>query len=155
MKKCIFVLFLFLFSCASTSSPTSIGVMSDVDLGNLITKTPKIEMLGEKHARTNTDEIEFYYFKYNILNSPDAIVNWKYHYVIKSGSSPEYDYSKIAKISFAQKERNDSKAFNEYKKIASSLGGDAVVDIFRKPIITDRSQVIRAYLYCGIVVKRK
>ena len=90
-----------------------------------------------------------------ILNSPDLIKNWQSHYVLAPASSPEWPNSRLAEVLVYLPTRDDNRAYEIFKEVASSAGGDGVVDMHRKPIVTRPLPApIWAYLYFGVVVRK-
>lgn len=99
--------------------------------------SPRIESLVKEKpaARTTAANIESYYFWWNPLTRPDAVRNWKEIFVMGESSSPAWPYLEIARVDVAQRTRDDAAAMQTLRALASSMGGDALIDLRRDPMI--------------------
>jgi hypothetical protein len=146
--------------CA-TQSLFFLRPMDQSEVSNLISASPSITRLSQKafEVRTPPSDIAFYYHRFTVLSQPDLIANWEYHFVIKGASSPDWSYDRVAQVIAYLPTRDDQSAYSTFRGIASSQGGDAVLDMYRKPIVTekwyDKPAHIAAYLYYGVVVRRR
>lgn len=146
----IFVAAIFLAGCASTFH------VQYVDAAFL--DFPKIERLVKDRlpSRTAAENIEAYYFWWNPLQRPDAIKDWKEIFIMGESSAPAWAYTSIANIDIAQIAKDDATAMRVLRPLASDLGGDALIDLRRRPMI-DRSRFgnrIMGFQYSATVVRR-
>lgn len=144
-----------LAGCASHSTMVNRPV-SPEELPALIKNSPHVTALSPTRAkRTEPDKIALHNFHFHALNQPDGLTNWKYHYVIGEGSIPAWSYERVAEIQIYLRTRADPLALPRFRRLASEMGGDAVIEMHRKPIITRQLPApIDAYLYYGVVVRR-
>jgi hypothetical protein len=147
---------------AGCFSSSRTNVVGPEKLAQLISQSPHVTRKSqtEYEPRTDADSIEFYYFRFHALNAPNLLRNWKYHHIIKPASKPEWQYTKIADVSVYLQKMDDDAAHAEFRTLAHDLGGDAVVGMYRKPVVTRRpgpwlGTPIAAYRYVGIVVRRE
>jgi hypothetical protein len=128
------------------------------DVDAVLRDSPKIELLAKDKpaSRTAAESIEAYYFWWNPLTRPDAVKNWKEIYVMGESSSPAWPYTRIASVEIAQRARDDTTAMKTLRSLASDLGGDALIDLRRDPMI-DKPQFgarILGFRYLATVVRR-
>ena len=145
-----------LMGCASHSTIVNRPVGTH-DLPRLLADSPHVTPLSKNSysQRTSPAAIEFFNYTFHLLNQPDLIKNWQYHYVVGPASQPNWRYERIKEVLVYLPSRTDEAAIEQFRKVASSSGGDAVVDLHRKPIITKRLPApIDAYMYYGVVVRR-
>lgn len=128
------------------------------DVDAVLRASPNIELLvKDKPApRTTADSIEAYYFRWNPLTRPDAVQNWKEIFVMGESSSPAWTYSSIARIQVAQRKRDDISAMKSLRSLASDLGGDALIDLRREPMIDNPKMGARilGFRYLATVVRK-
>lgn len=128
------------------------------DVDAILRDSPKIDLLvKEKPApRTAAENIEAYYFWWNPLTRPDAVKNWKEIFVMGESSSPAWTYTAIAKIAVAQRRRDDISAMKILRSLARDLGGDALIDLRRDPMIDNPKfdSRILGYRYLATVVRK-
>jgi hypothetical protein len=128
------------------------------DVDTVLRDSPKIELLvKDKPAlRTTAEDIEAYYFWWNPLTRPDAVKNWKEIFVMGESSSPAWPYTPIAKLEIAQRVRDDTSAMKTLRSLASDLGGDALIDLRRDPMIDSPKFGARilGFRYLATVVRR-
>ena len=107
--------------------------------------------------RTESEAVELYYFLFHPLNAPDGLTQWEHHFKIAPASSPTWSYDKLFKVVYFQRKRDDTPALAAVQRFASERGGDGVVDLYRRAILSkDRLPAyVVAYEYEGIVVRRK
>ena len=128
------------------------------DADAAIRDSPKIELLVGKNpgSRTAAENIGAYYHSWT-LTRPDAVKNRKELFVMGEPSAPEWRYDLIASLEIAQRTRDDVRAMATLRSLASDLGGDALIDLRRAPMI-DRPQFgakILGFKYLAIVVRRR
>ena len=109
-------------------------------------------------------DVELHYKKFNVFNSPDLIVDWKFHYVVAPASKPGWRGSAVADIAQYSADRDDAPALAVLQAKASELGGCAVTTIFREPVTLvgsdtndgsyQRSRII-GYVYYGKIVRKR
>jgi hypothetical protein len=128
------------------------------DVDAVLRDSPKIDLLvKEKPAlRTAAENIEAYYFLWNPFTRPDAVENWKEIFVMGESSSPAWTYTAIAKVVVAQRRRDDISAMKILRSLASDMGGDALIDLRRDPMIDNPKfgSRILGYRYLATVVRR-
>lgn len=140
----------------STAKP---GQISSALLDEDFRKVSIVEPLTQQRypVVATPDEIELYYVEFKAFTKPDIIIDWEYHYVVAPASKPKVAYKKIAMLTAYLPERDDVVALNILRAKASEAGANAVVDIFRKPLHTQRSEPggfvrIDGYAYLGTAV---
>lgn len=148
--------FLVVSGCSTHSTVINHPVAPDQVRG-LIANSPHVKELTDRkfEKRTSPESIQLFYYKFSSLNSPGLLKDWEYHYVVAPASSPEWPHQRLAEISVYLPARDDNRASATLREVASSIGGDGVVEIHRKPITTRPLPApIVAYLYFGIVVRQ-
>lgn len=126
---------------------------------DLFAASPQVRALSSQkfESRTSPAQVEFYYFWWNPLTKPNAVQNWEDIFVMGKSSSPAWRYDKLADVVLAKRRKNDAEARAELQGIASRMGGDAVIDLRRDPMIDAPkfgSRII-GYRYLGTVVRRE
>ena len=152
----IFLTLINILGC-STHSVTVNTPFNENELETLITESPHIKFLKPHttERKTNPDDISFFYYLFHPLNEPNLIKNWEYHYKIQPASSPDWSYEKLAEVVIYLRDRDDTQASNIFRHTASTIGGEGVIDIYRKPITTKRTPApIASHLYYGVVVRK-
>jgi hypothetical protein len=147
--------FISISSCAAHSVST-IYPVSENEVAKLIAESPHVARLSDNkfESRTSPEAVQFFYYRFGLFTEPSLIKNWKYHYVLEPSSSPVWAYEKLARVTVYLQKRDDAQAYRQYRQVASAMGGDGVIDMHRKPIITQRPPApIAAYLYYGVVVR--
>ena len=150
------IAFAALAGCAAHSTVMNRPVEPD-EVPRLIGDSPHISRLSSQTypKRTESSNIQFFNYTFNLLSRPDLIKDWQYHYVVGPASSPTWRYEKLAEVLVYLHSRDDPTAFARLGEVASSLGGDAVIDMHRKPIITRKPPApVDAYMYYGMVVRK-
>lgn len=160
------ILFILLISgCVSSYK------MSHADLLNNIEKSPIVTVYNQE-AISNPPpsnyryQIDVYYKSWNPLSVPSNIANWQFHFKIAESSEPYYSYKTIASVShyiymrqssISQDKliRNDQKALDIMKEEARKLGGLAIINTYREPIIDSMSlpAMIKGYHYRADIIK--
>lgn len=128
------------------------------ETSNRFRDSPSVRMIAAQSfsKRTNSEGIELFYHTFHILNAPNAIKNWQYHWVLGAGSNPSWKYVEVAEVVAYMPSHDDSTALSQIKDTAASVGGDAVVDLLREPItVSETGRRIHGYAYRGIVVRRE
>lgn len=141
--------------CASHSMLFFDSVDS-AEVPSLISKSPHIKSLTKvQHTkRTDPQNIVLFNYAFHEFNAPNRVLNWQYHYMIGPASAPDWSNEKIAEVIVYLRTRDDATALQTFKRVASDIGGDAVVEMHRKPIIPKIPPApIEAYLYYGVVVR--
>lgn len=128
------------------------------DVEAVLRAPPKIELLVKEKpgSRTSAESIEGYYYWWNPLTRPDAVKNWKEIFVMGEASSPAWPYTEIAHLEIAQRTRADATAMQLLRALASSLGGDALIDLRRDPMIDSPKFGARiiGFRYLATVVRK-
>ena len=119
----------------STLGPTP---LAQAELDEKLRVSPEIERFKEDvyTPRKNADEIELYHMVWTILNSPNAVPDWRNIYSTGVEGKPDQSYTKLARVLIYQKKLVDQDAFDQFKTKAANMGGDAVIDVYRKPLST-------------------
>ncbi len=102
-----------------------------------LAETPYVNMLTDKRLESNTPQnnIQVFYRIWTMMNKPVGIQNWELSFMIGEGSEPKDKYLSIAEITHYQLPGNDRRAVGILRKIASSLGGNAIVDVRKSPAL--------------------
>lgn len=128
------------------------------DVEAVLSASPKIELLVKEKPgpRTSAENIESYYYAWNPLTRPDAVKNWKEIFVMGEASSPAWSYTALARLEVAQRTRDDAAAMQALRSLASSMGGDALVDLRRDPMIDSPKfgARIMGFRYLATVVRK-
>lgn len=125
---------------------------------DLFAASPQVSALSTQkfESRTAPGHIEFYYFWWNPLTKPNAVQNWQEIFVLGPSSSPAWRYEKVADVVLSKRRKDDVEAKAELQALASRMGGDAVIDLRRDPMIDAPkfgSRII-GYRYLGTVVRQ-
>jgi len=148
--------YLFIVAALSLAGCVSSHYVADVDAE--LRDSPKVELVvKDKPApRALPEQIEAYYFRWNPLTRPDGVKNWKEIFVMGEPSSPAWSYKPVAKLEIAQRSRDDVSAMNTLRALASELGGDALVDLRRDPMIDSPKFGARilGFRYLATVVRK-
>lgn len=145
-----------LIGCAQTTrAQSSFGEVDSLDYG--VAKVAETYDAGAYPQRTQPEDIELYYFLFHPLNSPDGLTNWRHHFVIAPPSTPSWSYNKLFKVVLPQRQRDDLPALAAIRGLAAARGGDAVIDLYRRAILSGRvlPAKVLAYEYEGVVVRKK
>jgi hypothetical protein len=128
------------------------------DVEAALRASPKIELLVKEKPgpRTSAENIESYYYSWNPLTRPDAVKNWKEIFVMGEASSPAWSYTPLARLEVAQRTRDDAAAMQALRSLASSMGGDALIDLRRDPMIDSPKfgARIMGFRYLATVVRK-
>lgn len=119
---------------------------------------------SEKYNPTQSENIQLFFMRFSSTNQPNLYQNWAYHYKLGNPSEPNWNYKKIAEVVIYLRspenivnlpKLDDKPALTEIKNIAANLGGDAVINMYRKPItLKSNLGTVVAYSYYGLVVKK-
>ena len=141
---------------ASLSGCLSQHYVPDVD--TVLRNSPKIEVLAKEKlsACNNPEDIEKYFFGWNPLTRPDTIENWKEIFAMGDASSPTWSYTEIARLEIAQRNRDDVAAMKTLRSLACGMGGDALIDLRRDPMIDSPKFGARilGFRYLATVVRK-
>lgn len=136
------------------------------DVDQVVKSSPVLEPLSAQRfeRRTPPESIALYYKGWTALTVPNAIKDWKYHFVIGEASSPSWPYQELVKVTVARYAREDEPALADLKRVAASQGGDALIDLRREPMLeprdgnsitlTKQGARILGYRYFGTVVRK-
>lgn len=136
-------------------------VTSFEELDHLATQGPLVEAIAGQSAtgkQTRPDDVELYYYTFKPFAAPDAVIDWKYHYVIAPASRPEYPVRPFAKVTVFRKDRDDQAALKQLRVASAAVGADAIIDLVRIPQtgpMTGYRAEIYGYSYTGTAVARK
>ena len=162
----LIVTIVFLSGCA-TNSTIFFAPLDRAEIEGLINNSPHVKFLTEAtyEVTVSSNEVKLYYKIFHMLNRPDAIFNWEYYYVLGEGSTPKYDYTKIAEIEVYLPAPDDNKGQDELKLVASNIGATGLIDVYKKPLTSPGTtrqvsfntyeRPIEGYLYYGIAIKEK
>jgi hypothetical protein len=158
MRKLIAIsISVFLAGCATNSTMVNFAIDKQ-EIVQRIEKSPHVTQLSRVNyaKRTEPSDIQVFHYVFDMMNRPDRIQDWQYHYVTGQGSDPEWKFARLAEVEIYLPDRLDDRAIPQFRQIASSMGGDAVVNVHRKPLRSEKFPApIDAYLYYGVVVRRK
>jgi hypothetical protein len=146
--------FISIFGCAS-HSPSTMFPVNAKEVPKLIAESPHVTKLSDKkfESRTSPEAVQFFFYRFGVFDEPGLIKNWEDHYVLGPSSAPSWAYEKLAEVTVYLQKRDDAQAYRQYRQVASAMGGDSVIDMYRKPVITHSPPApIVAYLYYGVVV---
>jgi hypothetical protein len=119
--------------------------------------SPSLKLRGadQLKPREYIGEIEFFYHNFHTLNSPNAMKDWRYHFEMGAGSNPSWAYVEIAEVVAYLRRHDDSEARRQITEAAGKVGGDAVTDLFRQPILVEETKNrILGYAYRGMIVRK-
>ncbi len=144
------LIFLFLSGCVSG--------LHVPDIDEQIAASPVVEMaMSESFTpRTATENIALFYRDWNAWTRPAAVKDWKHHYVMGDASSPQWPFIKVAHVTVYLRDLNDAQAVAQLRETAHSLGGDAIVNLYREPLIDKKTMPadIIGYRYKGLIVSK-
>ncbi len=141
--------------------------LTEEEIDQKVDASPFIKLIGKARfdAKPPGTAIEVHYRKFNILhlarykNEPNAA-----QFKMGEGSDPAWGYIKIAEIEIYKTMRADAMVIAAMKKEAAKLGGDAITDCQRDPIVlegdihrggpTGEYQTIAGYKFSCSVVRR-
>lgn len=122
-----------------------------------LAETPYIKKLTENSytARTNEKDIQIFGMNWNALTVPNAATDWQHHFQVVEGSKPTRKYVSIADLTQYQLTSDDASGVAVLKNIAASLGGDALVDVWKSPALEGLALPSRilGYRYQATVVR--
>lgn len=107
-------------------------------------------------------EVEVYFKKFNLANMTTP----KVHFVMGEGRVPAWKATRIASIKLYHFRRADPLVLASFKKIAASLGGTALINVGREPVLLEGSlrprrdeadpgyDIIGYAYFADVVVKR-
>lgn len=151
MKSIIFSISILLLSGC-----TAALYEDEASLNNLVNASPILDDDSTAKLTTRAESIVFFYKSWHALSVPNNLNNWEFHYKIGESSSPNFKVQKITSFNHYQKEINDEAAKKVLQSSAAKVGGDAIINFYREPVIDGRvlpAKVI-AYKYKGDIVKR-
>jgi len=149
MKKIILsIAILSMFGCTASL------YKDEASLNNLINESPILESQAISGTKNPAGSIVFYYKSWHLLSVPDNLDNWKYHYKVGESSSPNFKFRKITSFTHYSKNIDDENVKKILQITASKIGGSAIVNFYREPVIDGRMipAKIIAYKYKGDVV---
>ena len=162
------LLLLFLLLCGAEAKAASAIFLADEtqqQFEQRLANSPVVTRLKPGLAvQCAPDEVELHYKKFHLLNSPDLIVDWQYHYVVAPASKPRWRGSAVADIAAYFPAMDDATALALLREQAFALGGCGVTTVFREPVTLEgsrqpdgsftRSRII-GYAYFGKIVRRR
>lgn len=173
MNSRSFLLCVLLFCTPGVVTPASAIFLNDVSVEKfqtLLQASPVVTNIVDGIAKEcETATVELHFKKFNVFNAPNAVDHWKYHYVIGEPSKPAWKTQPVADIVVYQAKIEDSAALAIFKTKASELGGCAVQEVFREPVLMNRfadgpkafglggtkaARRILGYAYYGRIVRR-
>lgn len=118
------------------------GITED-DFQKLVDAPPVIKRQGKTQfdARPAGTKIEVYYKRFGLLHlahNPNA--QNADHFIMGKPGNPLWAYVKIAEISMHRALRADAMVISLMKKEAAAIGGDALTDCQRDPLMLEDSQ---------------
>jgi hypothetical protein len=118
------------------------GITED-DFQKLVDTGPVIKRLGKApfEPRPAGTKVEVYYKRFGILHlahNPDA--QNANHFIMGKPGDPSWANVKIAEISMHRALRADAMVISLMKKEAAAIGGDALTDCQRDPLMLEDSQ---------------
>lgn len=136
-------------------------VASFEELDQLASRGPLAEAIAGQSAtgkQTRPGEVELYYYAFKPFAAPDAVIDWKHHYVIAPASRPAYPVRPFAKVTVFRKDRDDQAALEQLRVASAAIGADAIIDLLRipqtGPMAGYRAEIY-GYSYTGTAVARK
>lgn len=151
MKNIIFSISILLLSGC-----TAALYEDEASLSNLVKASPILEHNSAASVTTPAESITFFYKSWHALSVPNNLSNWEFHYKIAASSDPDFKFKKITSFNHYQKEINDEAAKKVLQNSASQVGGNAIINFYREPVIDGRilPAKIIAYKYKGDIVKQ-
>lgn len=177
LKLTLLIIIFFSSGCVTSSAPEQRKILEQKReektlkvRQNVQAKGVKVTKLVNKNygPRTNTKDIWIYYIDPNKIHdrlNRQTYIMGPYNELDK----PVRQYIKIAKITIGKGQIEDQEAMTEMIKIASEIGGDAIIDIYREPVaggthagiyenIIFGSTIkmdVAGFIYKGIVIRYK
>lgn len=123
---------------------------------------PDGETLPAFASRPADHFVEVHLRAWTSMNTPSETSGWKLHFMIGPDTKPDWSYEEIAPIEMRAKGKPDMAVIDEFIAKARELGGDAVIDVYRAPLIGSfqgpmygvREAPIHGHVYHGIVVRK-
>jgi len=143
MKARLLMLFVALTLAASASGAKLwTRTLTEQELDQLIDSSPVVKPVGKAHfdAQPAGTTIEVYYTRWSILHlahDPDA-PNAS-HFIMGKPGDPTWKYVEIAQIAIYRTMRADPIVIAAMKKQAAAMGGNALRDCHREPILLEDS----------------
>ena len=127
---------------ASAGSIFKTGITEE-DFQKLVDKDAVVKPLAKAQfeARPAGNKVEVYYKRFGLLHlahNPNA--ENADHFIMGKPGDPSWPYLKIAEISIHRALRADAMVISLMKKEAAAIGGDALTDCQRDPIMLEDSQ---------------
>jgi hypothetical protein len=136
--------------------------LTEDEMRSKISESPIMELAGDATLDPLPDGtvVEVYYRKFNPLNPPSP----REHFAVAEPSEPAWKSRRIGKITLYRQDREDARALHDMQAAAVAMGGIALVNVEREPILrkgslqihtTDWTYDIMGYAwYADVVVKR-
>ncbi|HYJ40307.1 MAG TPA: hypothetical protein VEW08_05920 [Steroidobacteraceae bacterium] len=117
--------------------------ITEEDFQKKVDAGPALKPLVKTHfdARPAGTKIEVYYKRFSIMHlahNPDAPN--AHHFIMGKPGEPSWGYVKIAEIEIYRAMRADPMVIALMKKEAAAIGGDALTDCQRDPLLLEDSQ---------------
>lgn len=127
---------------ASAGSIFKTGITEE-DFQKLVDKDAVVKPLAKAQfeARPAGTKVEVYYKRFGLLHlahNPNA--ENADHFIMGKPGDPSWPYLEIAEISIHRALRADAMVISLMKKEAAAIGGDALTDCQRDPIMLEDSQ---------------
>jgi hypothetical protein len=136
--------------------------LTDDEMQAQVGASPIIELDGDATLDPLPADavVEVYYRKFNPLNPPSP----REHFAVAEPSAPAWKPRRIGRITLYRRDREDVRAVHDMQAAALAMGGIALVNVEREPILrkgsleiqtTDWTYQIMGYAwYADVVVKR-
>jgi hypothetical protein len=138
--------------------------LSPEEMDQRVAASPIIKLEGKKtfEPRPTWPKVEIHFKKFGAFTAHDGVEDAEWHYVMGEPSKPKWKYTRVGEIVIFRRDRSDPHAILAFKKAAAAMGGDAVINVMREPVVLEgtydyatSSSGIQGYQFYGDVVRRK
>src|SRR4051812_9995708 len=107
--------------------------LTDEEMQSRVSASPIIELAGDGTLDPLPADavVEVYYRKFNLLNAPSP----SEHFVVAAPSAPAWKPRRIGRITLYRRDREDARALHDMQAAAVIMGGIALVNVEREPIL--------------------
>jgi hypothetical protein len=136
--------------------------LTDDEMRSKVSESPIIELAGDQSLDPLPADtvVEVYYRKFNALNPPSP----REHFAVAEPSAPAWKPKRVGRITLYRLDREDAHAVHDMQAAAVIMGGIALINVEREPILRKGSLEIHSQdwtydimgyaWYADVVVKR-
>jgi hypothetical protein len=136
--------------------------LTDDEMQSKVSESPIIEAEGDERldASASDADIEVYYRKFSPLNPPSP----REQFAVGEPSAPTWKPRRIGRITLYRWDHTDELALRDMKAAAIAIGGSALINVEREPILRKGSlqtnyrdwtyEIMGYAYYADVVVKR-